>query len=134
MIVKSVLKNDIHDTIEMECRNSDTSDITKGSVVIIDVSDLTERKVKCTITANSSLAKGVAISDINPGKMGSIVIFGITKAKVVTGATAIAVGDRLSTSATSGKLGLATSNPIAVALAPVAANQDTMILVDVRPM
>ncbi|MEW5694290.1 MAG: hypothetical protein AB1765_13475, partial [Candidatus Hydrogenedentota bacterium] len=96
---------------------------------------LTKRAVKLTTTADMSLVRGIAIEDILAGgKEKRIARSGIVSAKVQTGATAVTIGDKLGTSANSGKLGLVTNNPVAIALQPVAANTDTTIKVDVKSL
>ncbi len=134
MKIKDIIPIEIPETVESDFLNGDTITIETGNVVIIDTTNLTRRGAICTTVANSSLVKGIAKQTIPVGKIGSIVISGITTAKVKTGATAVAIGDGLSTSATKGKLGLATSHPIAIALEAVPVNSDVNIQVDVRGM
>jgi len=134
MIIKEILPDTCHDTVISRYINVDTNDIVSGDVVVIDTSDLSKRGAKCITTADSSLAKGIAINDIKIREMGDVVISGITKANVGAGAAAIAIGEKLGTSAVRGRLGVVTSNPVAIALETVAANSVAKIFVDVRRM
>ncbi|MEW6095773.1 MAG: capsid cement protein [bacterium] len=134
MQVKPILPITEQDIIVETVVNTDTSAIASGSVVITDTATLTKRAVKLTTTADSSLVRGIALEDIPVGAERKIARSGIVSAKVQTGATAVAIGDKLGTSANSGKLGLVTNNPVAIALQDVAANTDTTIKVDVKSL
>lgn len=134
MKFKSIIPDNMHDTGVSDHINSDNAIITAGSVVIIDVNDLTKRKVTCTTISASPLVKGIAESDIAIGKSGGIVLSGIASAKVKTGIDAVAIGSGLATSTTRGMLTLSTSNIIAIALEPVAANTEKTIKVHIRGM
>lgn len=131
MNLQEIVKINEDDGLTQTYKNVGASDINAGDIGIVATSDVVNRCVSTTTTADSSLRKGIAKEKIVVAKEGRIVILGRVSANVKTGATAVAVGDKLGTSTTAGKLGLATANPLCVALEAVAANTTATIKVEI---
>lgn len=113
-------------------KNNSGGDLVKEDLVITDISDVLGRSVKTIAIANSSLRYGVVQEKIKNGEFGMIAIAeSVITVKCKTEATAIAIGNDISTSATAKVGTLGTSNRIGIALSALSANTSTPTAVTV---
>jgi len=132
MIHKDIVDLMDYDQLCQNYKNSGVTTIKAGDVVVIDPSNLIARCIKHSTTIDDPLVRGIAIDNIAPTVEGRIVIKGRVKANIKTGTTAIAIGNKLGTSATAGKLDLVTNNPICIALESVPASTEKTIIIEVK--